>query len=212
MKIPKHKSVSHENLAAKQQNLFVRVFYIFTKTIVALYNLKKKIKTAFKASYACSCCYLIKKLPSAKWRDSWLVFSILTNWAWNRSWFEFYNFYSFLFLKLLAWKIHITVEVGWDLVSFSVYCSLNYLLRRQRSNITRMKLDSQFQVTDKHLHLFLQIRFPKWCQLCYLHLYDALNICTVVSSHVWGPWLIEVCLCLPILQCEVKWKWSEVRW
>ena len=60
----------------------------------------------------------------------WLVVFILTPieaiGPWNQSWFELYNFFSFLLLKLRTWKTPISVEVGLNLSTFSIPCSISY--------------------------------------------------------------------------------------
>ena len=48
-----------------------------------------------------------------------------------QSWFEPYNFFSFLFLNLIARKIGVTVEVCLNIKTFSVFCFLNYQPGRQ---------------------------------------------------------------------------------
>ena len=77
------------------------------------------------------------------------------HWFSNRSLFELCNIFSFLFLKLISWKMHNTMEVALKLETFSVVYSLNYSPRFAHycgpgSNFKRMKVDRSFQITENH--------------------------------------------------------------
>ena len=91
-------------------------------------------KKALKASCVCSCCFLVRKPvicccligASVKWGEfltsCFHSYPNRGNWVWDLNWFEPYIFFSSFFLRLLAWKIYVNVEVGFSLKLYYNTC------------------------------------------------------------------------------------------
>lgn len=105
------------------------------------------------------------------------------------------TFLSFLFHKLLTWKIRITVDGCQMLV----------------------KGDSAFKLTHKHLHLFLQRRlcfntskfFPV---LCYKHDKSFMTcMSSLVSSSLFISTLCSTWSSVCFSPLVMRWLWSEKK-